>query len=444
MALLSTLRDDFNDNSLNGTVWGTSNTGGGSVTETNQRLQVACSTTLGIGSVFSQNTFYDMNDSSVQAKIVSVSAGASMGAEMSVGDESGEAMTIRVRSTNVLAFRKDNTDLATLTYNSTTHAYWRIRKSGTTIYFDTSTDGQSWTNQASTTTAFDYDSVSVSFTTFNQAGTATHIYVDDLNVYDHSITVQDASLGLTDDLGMVNDDTSPTIGTSIFGGFGSTFFGSSYFGAGSVTVYDILSQPWGYITITADNISLVEHKTLSVNDALLGLTADNLALTEQTTLTVQDALITLTVGNVAFTNAILTMDDALIGLSTDNISLIQQHTLAIQDAVMGLTADSPTLVYNYTLVVQDASMGLSANTIALVQQHALQVQDALIATGIDNLSIILVLNVVEVPVGVFQPREVPGGVIDVSDALTGVYQPVETPEGVIEEGEDSSGSWTQP
>lgn len=34
-----------------------------------------------------------------------------------------------------------------ITYNSVTHAYWRIRESGGTLFCDTSTDGTSWTNR---------------------------------------------------------------------------------------------------------------------------------------------------------------------------------------------------------------------------------------------------------------------------------------------------------
>ncbi len=41
------------------------------------------------------------------------------------------------------------TDLFSVTWSSTTHKYLRIRESGGTIFFDTSTNGTSWTNRAS-------------------------------------------------------------------------------------------------------------------------------------------------------------------------------------------------------------------------------------------------------------------------------------------------------
>lgn len=40
------------------------------------------------------------------------------------------------------------------TYSSTSHAYWRIRESSGTIYFDTSPDRSTWTNQWSTSHSF--------------------------------------------------------------------------------------------------------------------------------------------------------------------------------------------------------------------------------------------------------------------------------------------------
>ena len=41
-----------------------------------------------------------------------------------------------------------SSDLYTATWSLTTHAWLRIRESGGTVYFDTSTDGITWTNRA--------------------------------------------------------------------------------------------------------------------------------------------------------------------------------------------------------------------------------------------------------------------------------------------------------
>lgn len=59
------------------------------------------------------------------------------------------------------------TAVATLTYSPTTHAYWRIRESAGTVYWDTSSNGTTWTTQGTAPVSglsFSPSSVSVYFT----------------------------------------------------------------------------------------------------------------------------------------------------------------------------------------------------------------------------------------------------------------------------------------
>lgn len=42
-----------------------------------------------------------------------------------------------------------NASTSTITYNATTHAWWRVREAGGTTYLDTSSDGLTWTNRKS-------------------------------------------------------------------------------------------------------------------------------------------------------------------------------------------------------------------------------------------------------------------------------------------------------
>ncbi|MHB8418081.1 MAG: hypothetical protein ACYDCL_08390 [Myxococcales bacterium] len=57
------------------------------------------------------------------------------------------------------------TNLATLSYSSTSDAWWRIRESSGTVYWDTSSDGVSWTSQASVadSSLFDLSSLTPTF-----------------------------------------------------------------------------------------------------------------------------------------------------------------------------------------------------------------------------------------------------------------------------------------
>lgn len=79
------------------------------------------------------------------------------------------------------------TTLATTTYSAVNHAWWRIRESAGTIYWDTSTDGAAWSNMASVATATFptgilgeiYPSI---FAGFYGAEGASNLLVDNVNV----------------------------------------------------------------------------------------------------------------------------------------------------------------------------------------------------------------------------------------------------------------------
>jgi hypothetical protein len=66
------------------------------------------------------------------------------------------------------------------TYNPTTHAYWRIRnQNSVTLFFDTSPDGATWTQQGSVPYLWDASSVTVTFfsgfTGLENSGTRSYI-----------------------------------------------------------------------------------------------------------------------------------------------------------------------------------------------------------------------------------------------------------------------------
>jgi hypothetical protein len=82
---------------------------------------------------------------------------------------------------NLWAYWRANgveTDPGLLTYSPTTHAYWRVRQSGSMVYWETSSDGLTYIVQASTSTSsipFAVDPVKVEFNTkaFGPTGSAT-------------------------------------------------------------------------------------------------------------------------------------------------------------------------------------------------------------------------------------------------------------------------------
>lgn len=74
------------------------------------------------------------------------------------------------------------TTLASITYDATAHAWWRIRESAGTTYFDTSPDGSSWTNRWSAASPVAYDSMLAQAGAGTGSGTAGNAYVADFNV----------------------------------------------------------------------------------------------------------------------------------------------------------------------------------------------------------------------------------------------------------------------
>ena len=60
-----------------------------------------------------------------------------------------------------------------ISYNATSHKYWRIREASGTIYWDTSPDGSTWTNQWSNSYTMAVTALSVDFTASSSSGSST-------------------------------------------------------------------------------------------------------------------------------------------------------------------------------------------------------------------------------------------------------------------------------
>lgn len=151
MALLSTLVDDFNDNSISAN-WPLSY---GGVSETGGRARVPCSQLSYAGyqtdTVWTFDSFFvnlptigTLNSATVECYTSAwiFSAGQDPGTHVGfLGD----------RTTGNLYFmsRVGYVDAGALsvTLNPTTHAWWRLRISGANLVWETSPDGITWTTQ---------------------------------------------------------------------------------------------------------------------------------------------------------------------------------------------------------------------------------------------------------------------------------------------------------
>lgn len=176
-ALASTLTDNFDDNSLDTAKWtndqfySSVQTAGGTATEQNGRLEIAPAVSSNRVTGYVSVNKYSLIGSSIYTK-VTLASGANYGALNEIAD-----LTAGPNNDNYYAVQLYQTDLVlkqllagvqtnstTLTYVAATHAWWRLRESGGTVYFDTAPSSASnppssgdWTNQKSMAVAAGID-----------------------------------------------------------------------------------------------------------------------------------------------------------------------------------------------------------------------------------------------------------------------------------------------
>lgn len=177
MADISTLIDNFNDNSLNGTLWGTYVAGSSTVAETGQNIVItpAASTIGSEGQLYSQAS-YSLTGSNIYLNFVT-------GAAQSVDTY----VHLQLDGNNVFGFIWNAGTLYAYTRIAAVEVYrnsatvaagagtWlRMRESGGTIYWDYSTDSMgNWTNLDSRTNPFAVTALALLCGTYEWGSSAT-------------------------------------------------------------------------------------------------------------------------------------------------------------------------------------------------------------------------------------------------------------------------------
>lgn len=156
MAALGTLKDLFTASALNTQAW--TQFTGGSATMSYGGPGATCTfpstTSSSTDGDVSSNTTYDLTSSFGLLNVTSVSGASAVNTDC--------VFRLRQNATNyveifyeagTLYFSKTvaaaKTNIANVAYSASTHAWWQIRESGGTTYWETSTDGLSWTTRAS-------------------------------------------------------------------------------------------------------------------------------------------------------------------------------------------------------------------------------------------------------------------------------------------------------
>jgi hypothetical protein len=155
MPAIATLADNFDDNTINGTLW----LGNfGTVSETGGRARIACTTDY---AAFVSAASYSLAGSSVYARVYPPAAGGAATtayAQMVVlsstdGTEAGFQINAVGGQLRCMANVDYWDDTATvLTYDPTAHAWLRLREAAGSMQWDTSPDGTTWTTRRTLTT----------------------------------------------------------------------------------------------------------------------------------------------------------------------------------------------------------------------------------------------------------------------------------------------------
>jgi len=159
MAKISTLTDDFNDNSLNTTLWtndisyliGGDESLVGTLTEVGGKLEIL--QVDGALALISKND-YDFQDSSIYFELSQIMTSDILFIYIINSDEQALSFLISWEGEDCLLFPLYDLNDGSgnqyagdfITYNSTNHKFLRIRDSSSVWYWDVSSDGISWNN----------------------------------------------------------------------------------------------------------------------------------------------------------------------------------------------------------------------------------------------------------------------------------------------------------
>lgn len=171
-APLSTLTDTFGANSIDAVKWNAYYDGGtGSISEGGGFANFAPSPLAAPGyATFDSQSLYDLTSSYGLVRVaqtLNADANANTSMYLRVDDNNyfemrviGSPATINANK-NVLGV---GVTVASMTYSAVTHAWWRIRESAGSIFWDTSPDGSTWTNLGNFVNVLTITSMSVRLT----------------------------------------------------------------------------------------------------------------------------------------------------------------------------------------------------------------------------------------------------------------------------------------
>ncbi|GGV45772.1 hypothetical protein [Streptomyces spectabilis] len=207
MALIGTLVDTFNDNVI-GPEWGNSY---GGATETGGRARLPCVAGQYSGYQTAKDWTLAGSSAYVQLPVAAAANGASTEAQTAfqiIQATAGTYLSININTVaGTIRFESNvgytDGSAVSLTYNSSTHAWLRIRETGGNVLWDTSTDGSSWTNRRTLATpawvTSGTNALAVELLSYRNNGSTNFSEFDNFNTAASSAAVYLMSASLTAD-----------------------------------------------------------------------------------------------------------------------------------------------------------------------------------------------------------------------------------------------------
>lgn len=180
-----TLTDNFNDNSINATLWNDDN-----CSETGGQMVVTANTSTGTYNGITSTSHYDLTESSAFIQLVNA-GDTSLSFTTYILELYNDTVdlywAIEYGATDeIVAYKSPDsvnyTEKYRATYSSTDHKWFRIREASGTVYWDTSADGSSWTNRASDATGYTLTSLTAFFGVGNPGSGSTTVTFDNFNI----------------------------------------------------------------------------------------------------------------------------------------------------------------------------------------------------------------------------------------------------------------------
>lgn len=187
--------DNFNDNSLDGAKWSSFAFTSGSVSETNQRIELSVAATTNASESGLYSGLKDFRGKRVSFEVVSIPTGncyADVGIQLEAqtsesADQNYALIGVDTGTGKLQATHKINNTfslLAEITYNSTSHKYWAVREEQGIIYYEYSADRITWTTLYSESTPFSVSSAYVLLDNYeyNATSSPTAFKIDNVSL----------------------------------------------------------------------------------------------------------------------------------------------------------------------------------------------------------------------------------------------------------------------